>query len=62
MTQPGIEPWSPGPLANTQTARSMDQSFFIFIASIILYLVVSKCVWLVRAASLWKGINFKLGT
>ena len=24
MTRPGIEPWSPGPLANTLTARPMS--------------------------------------
>ena len=27
MTQPGIEPWSPGPLANTLLIRPMAQTF-----------------------------------
>ena len=36
MTRPGIEPRSPGPLANTLTARPMSGDYIYYIYTILL--------------------------
>ena len=41
MTQPGIEPRSPGPLANTLTARPMS-GLFVDIYYIYIYIVIYR--------------------
>ena len=42
MTRPGIEPWSPEPLANTLTARPMSGKNYLIIYNAWNHLDVSK--------------------